>query len=67
MFVVRKPPILRSAFIRATQIVRVCPLSPRFAGKALDDATPETAIERYDTFYINKYYTLSDYMYLNKL
>lgn len=54
-------------FLEASRIVRLCPLSPRIMGTARRDVTPEKSIYSYDTFYINKYHCLSDFMYTNKL
>lgn len=67
MFVVKKPPGRRTAFVNATRVVRICPLSPRIAGPALPGVTPDTALDRYDVFYINEYHDMSDYLYINNL
>jgi hypothetical protein len=67
MFVVKKPENLQRAFIEATRLVRICPLSPRIAGPARRDANPQTALDCYNVFYINKYFTLNDFMYFNNM
>jgi hypothetical protein len=67
MFVVKKPPRARNMFLYARQIIRICPLSPRIVGPARRDVAPETAMDSYDTFYINKYYSLDDFMYVNNI
>lgn len=67
MFVVKKPAETHSEIIRALRIVRVCPLAPRITGPALRNATPYTALDLYDEFYINKYYSISDFLYINNL
>ncbi|KAG9078838.1 hypothetical protein FS749_009099, partial [Ceratobasidium sp. UAMH 11750] len=67
MFVINKPARGRMVLLEGKRIVRICPLSPRFSGPARRDVTPATAIESYSTFYINKYNSLSDFVYTNNL
>lgn len=54
-------------FVEATRLVRICPLSPRIAGEAQRDVTSDTVLDKYEAFYINKYFLLGDFMYINKL
>ncbi|KAG8708187.1 hypothetical protein FRC08_000066 [Ceratobasidium sp. 394] len=61
LYVVNKPERPRWIFLDARRIVRVCPLSPRFDGRAPRNVTPDTALDRYQSFYINKYFGLSDW------
>lgn len=67
MFVVSKPARVRTELVDVARITRVCPLSPRISGAAAPNVTPETTLDTYNSFYINKYYSISDFVYMNKL
>lgn len=67
MFVVTKPATVRTDIINVTQILQVCHLSPRISGPALQGVTPETTLDRYNAFYINKYYSLDDFSFINEI
>jgi hypothetical protein len=67
MFVVSKPAKVRTEIIDVPRIVRVCPLSPRISGPAILGVTPETALDSYNSFYVNKYYCMRDFVFMNGL
>ncbi|KAG8735953.1 hypothetical protein FRC10_009957 [Ceratobasidium sp. 414] len=67
LYVVKKLERGRGIFLNAVRIVRICPLSPRFSDVARRDVTPNTALDCYNTFYINKYFSLSDFLYVNNM
>ncbi|KAG8692125.1 hypothetical protein FRC08_009995 [Ceratobasidium sp. 394] len=67
LYVVKKLERRRGIFLDAARIVRICPLSPRFSDVARRDVTPNTALDCYNTFYINKYFSLSDFLYINNM
>lgn len=67
MFVLSKPARERMDFVDVAQITRVCPLSPRISGTVTPGITPETTLDTYKSFYINKYHSTSDFVYMIQL
>lgn len=67
MFVITKPATAQTEIVHASRIVRVCRLSPRISGPAIRGVTPDTALDRYNTFYINKYYSVNDFLFINQM
>ncbi|QRV81257.1 beige protein [Ceratobasidium sp. AG-Ba] len=57
MIVIRKPAHLRPHLVNILQIVRVCPLAPRFSGPAIVGVTHQTTLDTYESFYLNKYHS----------
>jgi hypothetical protein len=51
--------------IFASQIVRLCPLSPIIRGIADRDADRDNVLERYESFYVNKYRNIQDYTFIH--
>lgn len=50
--------------LMAANIVRLCPLAPVIRGKAPRDVNCDNALERYDSFYLNKYRNIDDFMFM---
>lgn len=67
MFIITKPATVRTKIINSSRIFRVYRLSPRIAGPAIRGVTPDTALDSYDSFNINKYYSLSDFSFVNQM
>ncbi|QRV74372.1 beige protein [Ceratobasidium sp. AG-Ba] len=67
MFVVTKPARIQTTLINVARVIRICPLAPHISGAALPGVTPNTTLERYSSFYINKYHSIGDFVWLNDL
>ncbi|QRV86862.1 beige protein [Ceratobasidium sp. AG-Ba] len=67
MIVIKKPARLRPHLVDISQIVRICPLAPRFSGPAILGVTHRSTLDAYDSFYLNKYRSISDFIFLNGL
>ncbi|KAG9087311.1 hypothetical protein FS749_003000 [Ceratobasidium sp. UAMH 11750] len=67
MFVISKPARLRAQIVEASKILRLCPLAPHISHSAIPGVTPQTTLDKYNTFYINKYRSISDFVFLNRL
>ncbi|QRV92596.1 hypothetical protein RhiJN_20614 [Ceratobasidium sp. AG-Ba] len=50
--------------IFASQIMRLCSLAPVFSGPAARDVDRSNVLERYTTFYVNKYRNVLDYAFV---
>ncbi|KAG8705112.1 hypothetical protein FRC08_001837 [Ceratobasidium sp. 394] len=67
MFVVTKPAHIRPQLVEISRITRLCPLAPHIAGTALPGVTSQTTLDQYSSFYINKYRSMGDFVFLNNL
>ncbi|CAE6434587.1 unnamed protein product [Rhizoctonia solani] len=65
MFIVSKPERIRNDLVNLSRILRICPLSPHISGPAIPGVTPQTTLDRYSSFYLNKYHSMSDFLFLN--
>ncbi|CAE7129460.1 unnamed protein product [Rhizoctonia solani] len=67
MFVISKPARIRNDLVNLSRILRICPLSPQISGPAISGITPRTTLDRYSSFYLNKYHSMSDFLFLNNV
>jgi hypothetical protein len=51
--------------IPVSQVLRLCPLAPVIRGKAARDVNRDNVLERYTQFYLNKYRTIDDYLFMS--
>ncbi|KAG8705804.1 hypothetical protein FRC09_002747 [Ceratobasidium sp. 395] len=50
--------------ILASEVVRSCPLAPVMRGAALRDVNRDNVLERYSDFYLNKYRSVDDFIFM---
>jgi hypothetical protein len=55
----------RYEVILAEQIARPCPLSPVFKGSAIRGVVGHESLDRFSKFYINKYRTPHEFLFLH--
>ncbi|EUC56766.1 hypothetical protein RSOL_195550, partial [Rhizoctonia solani AG-3 Rhs1AP] len=65
MLLVLKPPRIQAELIHISRILRICPLSPHITGHAIPGVTAQTTLDQYNSFYLNKYHSISDFLFLN--
>ncbi|KAG9084396.1 hypothetical protein FS749_005263 [Ceratobasidium sp. UAMH 11750] len=51
--------------VPASEILRLCPLAPVIHGPAPLDVNRDNVLERFTTFYLNKYRNVDDYMFMS--
>jgi hypothetical protein len=51
--------------VPATDLVRICPLSPIILGRAQRDVNCDNMLERYTDLYLNKYRNIEDYTFMD--
>lgn len=55
----------RYQMIAASDIVRLCPLSPVIHGRAPLDVNRDNVLEHFSNFYLNKYRNIDDYIFMS--
>ncbi|KAG8721103.1 hypothetical protein FRC09_008463 [Ceratobasidium sp. 395] len=67
MYVITKPACIRPKLVELSNIIHLCPLTPRISGPGIPGVTPQTSLDRYDSFYVNKFRSTRDFIFFNNI
>ncbi|KAG8795971.1 hypothetical protein FRC12_007317 [Ceratobasidium sp. 428] len=67
MYVVTKPACLRPQIAELSDVIRLCPLAPLISGPGIPGVLPQTSLDKYSSFYVNKYRSISDFVFCNNI